>query len=76
MAHVVNGRDSKAKYRGAKRFSGQAVKAGNIIVRQKGLTFKPGRNVGTGRDCTLFALVDGTVKFDPTRKVHIIPTTK
>lgn len=70
MAHkkgagsTKNGRDSNAKRLGVKRFGGQSVKAGNILVRQRGMNFKPGRNVGCGKDFTLFALVDGIVKFD------------
>jgi large subunit ribosomal protein L27 len=59
-----NGRDSKPKMLGVKRFDGQVVRAGSIIVRQRGTQFNPGRNVGCGRDYTLFALVDGTVKFE------------
>jgi len=59
-----NGRDSNAKRLGVKRFGGQVVKAGNILVRQRGMKFKPGLNVGCGKDFTLFALTDGTVKFD------------
>ena len=59
-----NGRDSGPKYRGVKRFGGEAVKAGGIIVRQKGTKIHPGTNVGMGRDFTLFALVDGLVKFE------------
>lgn len=58
-----NGRDSNPKYLGVKLFGGQAVAAGNIIVRQRGTQFHPGPNVGLGRDHTLFALKDGTVKF-------------
>jgi large subunit ribosomal protein L27 len=58
-----NGRDSNPQHRGVKRFGGQAVKAGSIIVRQCGTKFIPGANVGTGRDYTLFALTDGTVVF-------------
>ena len=58
-----NGRDSNPKYLGVKLFGGQAVSAGNIIVRQRGTQFHPGPNVGLGRDHTLFALKDGTVKF-------------
>lgn len=58
-----NGRDSNAKRRGVKRFGGQAVSAGTILIRQCGTPFKPGRNVGRGRDDTLFALRDGTVTF-------------
>ena len=59
-----NGRDSKPKYLGVKRADGQKVIAGNILVRQRGSKFKPGNNVGIGKDDTLFALVDGTVKFE------------
>ena len=59
-----NGRDSKPKMLGVKRFDGQVVRAGSIIVRQRGTKFNPGMNVGVGRDFTLFALVDGTVKFE------------
>ena len=58
-----NGRDSESKRLGVKRFGSQKVKAGNILVRQRGTHFHPGDNVGCGRDHTLFALVDGTVSF-------------
>ncbi|MCL1921268.1 MAG: 50S ribosomal protein L27 [Kiritimatiellaeota bacterium] len=58
-----NGRDSNSKRLGVKRYDGQVVRAGSIIVRQRGTKVHPGRNVGLGRDFTLFALVDGTVKF-------------
>ncbi len=58
-----NGRDSHSKRLGVKRFGGQEVKAGNIIVRQRGTKFKPGEGVGIGKDDTLFALVPGFVKF-------------
>jgi large subunit ribosomal protein L27 len=58
-----NGRDSEAKRLGVKRYGGQLVKAGNILVRQRGTEFHPGDNVGMGKDHTLFALIDGTVKF-------------
>lgn len=58
-----NGRDSNAKRLGTKRFGGQAVTAGSIIVRQRGTPIRPGRNVGRGGDDTLFALADGTVSF-------------
>jgi len=58
-----NGRDSNAQRRGVKRFGGQRVGAGNILVRQCGTRFMPGRNVGRGRDDTLFALAGGTVRF-------------
>lgn len=58
-----NGRDSESKRLGVKLFGGQAVKAGSIIVRQRGTTHNPGENVGLGRDHTLFALIDGTIEF-------------
>ena len=58
-----NGRDSQGQRRGVKRYDGQEVLAGNIIVRQLGTAVRPGTNVGCGRDYTLFALVDGKVKF-------------
>lgn len=64
-----NGRDSAGQRLGIKRFGGQEVLAGNILVRQHGTKYHPGRNVGLGKDYTLFALVDGTVKFEKyTRK--------
>jgi large subunit ribosomal protein L27 len=59
-----NGRDSEAKRLGVKRFGGELVSAGSIIVRQRGTKFHPGTNVGVGKDHTLFALVDGQVKFE------------
>ena len=59
-----NGRDSQPKYLGVKRSDGQTVRAGNIIVRQRGTKILPGQNVGLGRDHTIFALVDGRVKFE------------
>lgn len=59
-----NGRDSNPKYRGVKRFGGQVVTAGSILVRQKGTVFHAGTNVGIGRDWTLFSKVDGVVKFE------------
>ncbi len=59
-----NGRDSNPKMLGVKRADGQFVLAGNILVRQRGSKFKPGNNVGIGKDDTLFALIDGTVKFE------------
>jgi large subunit ribosomal protein L27 len=59
-----NGRDSNGQRRGIKRFSGQHVKAGNIIVRQLGTRIHPGTNVGVGKDYTLFALIDGVVTFE------------
>ncbi len=69
-----NGRDSNAQSRGVKRFGGQIVRAGAIIVRQCGSRFQPGRNVGAGRDYTLFALQDGVVQFSG-RKVHVVPAS-
>ena len=59
-----NGRDSAGQRRGVKRFGGQVVKAGNILVRQLGTVIHPGANVGCGRDYTLFAKIDGTVKYE------------
>ena len=64
MGSTRNGRDSEAKRLGVKKFGGEAVKAGNILVRQRGTKIHPGNNVGIGSDDTLFALVDGTVKFE------------
>jgi len=79
MAHKTgqsstsNGRESQSKRLGVKRFGGQAVLAGTIIVRQRGTKLHPGKNVGVGRDWTLFALKDGVVKFDkPHRRVEIV----
>lgn len=72
MAHVVNGRDGQPKNLGVKRYNDQVVKAGSILLRQRGLQFKAGRNVGVGRDHTLFALVDGKVRFAPNKVVSII----
>ena len=63
-----NGRDSQSKRLGVKRYSGQMVNAGTILVRQRGTRIYPGNNVGVGRDYTLFALIDGTVKFEPANK--------
>ena len=76
MAHkkgagsTKNGRDSNAKRLGVKRFGGESVRAGNILVRQRGMKFKPGINVGYGKDYTLFALSDGIAKFDYKDKRH------
>jgi large subunit ribosomal protein L27 len=68
-----NGRDSKAQYRGVKRYAGEQVSAGTILVRQCGTRFKPAKNVGMGRDFTLFSLVDGIVSYHPGRKVSVKP---
>jgi large subunit ribosomal protein L27 len=79
MAHkkgggsTKNGRDSNPQFRGIKRYGGQEVSAGTILVRQCGTVFHAGKNVGVGKDYTLFALVDGTVRFQTNRKVHIDP---
>jgi large subunit ribosomal protein L27 len=64
MGSSRNGRDSKPKMLGVKRYDGQLVKSGEILVRQRGTKFNPGRNVGLGRDFTLFATVEGKVKFE------------
>ena len=79
MAHkkgqgsVRNGRDSHSKRLGVKTFGGEAVTAGSIIIRQRGAKFVAGENVGTGRDWTLFALVDGKVRFDKNgKRVNIV----
>jgi large subunit ribosomal protein L27 len=72
-----NGRESQSKRLGVKKFGGEICKAGNIIVRQRGTQFYPGKNIGMGRDHTLFALTDGTIAFkkgrDDKRYVSIIP---
>jgi large subunit ribosomal protein L27 len=80
MAHkkgqgsVKNGRDSNSKRRGVKKFGGEKVIAGNIIVRQCGTKWHPGKNVGLGRDYTIFSLVDGNVRFDRNgRRVNVDP---
>ncbi|MCE9499539.1 MAG: 50S ribosomal protein L27 [Leptospira sp.] len=75
-----NGRDSNAQRLGVKRFGGQFVLAGNILVRQRGTVFHPGNNVGVGKDHTLFALEDGVVSFEYVRKnrqqISIVPKAK
>ncbi|MEZ6197621.1 MAG: 50S ribosomal protein L27 [Planctomycetota bacterium] len=68
-----NGRDSNPQHRGVKKYGGESVRAGNIIIRQCGSKFHPGFNVGLGRDYTIFALVDGTVRFDSRRRVSVVP---
>lgn len=69
-----NGRDSNPKYLGVKVYGGQGIRAGGIIVRQRGTRFLPGRNVGRGRDDTLFALADGVVLFDRQgKRVNVVP---
>lgn len=83
MAHkkgqgsVKNGRDSVSKRLGVKKFGSQQVVAGNIIVRQRGTKYLPGQNVGLGRDYTIFALIDGIVRFDRNgRRVNVEPNEK
>ena len=81
MAHkkgggrTKNGRDSQGKRLGVKRYAGQTVNAGTILVRQRGTRIKPGNNVGVGRDYTLFSLIDGIVQYEPAgnnrRKVSV-----
>lgn len=70
-----NGRDSQSKRLGVKRYAGESVNAGTILVRQRGARIHPGNNVGTGRDYTLFALINGIVKYEPAsnnrRKVSV-----
>jgi len=67
-----NGRDSNPSYLGIKRFGGQPVRAGGILVRQRGTRFHPGRNVGRGKDDTLFSHVDGVVKFERIRARSVV----
>ena len=86
MAHkkgqgsVKNGRDSESKRLGVKKADGQFVLAGNILIRQRGTKYHPGKNVGIGSDDTLFALVDGTVKFErkgrDKKKVSVYPVVE
>ena len=83
MAHkkgqgsVKNGRDSQSKRLGVKKFGSQVVIPGNIIVRQRGSKWRPGRNVGLGRDYTIFSLIEGRVRFDkPKRRIHVDPLSQ
>ncbi|MCA9088479.1 MAG: 50S ribosomal protein L27 [Planctomycetaceae bacterium] len=70
-----NGRDSNAQRRGVKKYGGEAVVAGNILIRQCGTKWHPGKNVGMGSDYTLFALVEGTVLFDRNgRRINVVPS--
>jgi large subunit ribosomal protein L27 len=82
MAHkkgqgsVKNGRDSRSKRLGVKKFGGEKVLAGNILIRQRGTKWLPGKNVGLGRDHTIFSLVDGHVKFDRPMgrsRINVVP---
>jgi large subunit ribosomal protein L27 len=68
-----NGRDSNSKRRGIKRFGGEIVRTGTILIRQKGTVYRPGLNVGIGRDFTLFALKDGKVDFPKPKTVAVLP---
>ena len=72
MGSSRNGRDSAAKRLGVKKYGGQQVKSGNIIIKQCGTRFKPGKNVGLGRDYTIFALSDGVVQFSG-KHVNVVP---
>ncbi len=69
-----NGRDSNAQNLGVKRYAGQVVTAGSIIIRQRGTVYRPGLNVGLGRDFTIFAKIDGIVNFSGNRTVNITPS--
>ena len=79
MAHkkgqgsTKNGRDSNSQHRGVKRYGGQSVTAGTILIRQVGTRFHPGKNVKRARDDTLFALIEGVVRFQSNRRVHVDP---
>ena len=83
MAHKTgggstrNGRDSESKRLGVKKFGGEVVRSGNIIVRQRGTKIKPGTNVGLGKDHTIFAIIDGVVQFETIRdgrkRVNVVP---
>jgi large subunit ribosomal protein L27 len=68
-----NGRDSNPQFRGIKRYGGQTVTSGTILIRQCGTKFHPGKNVGMGNDYTLFSRIDGTVRFQKNRRVHVDP---
>ncbi|MBF0430823.1 MAG: 50S ribosomal protein L27 [Fibrobacteria bacterium] len=77
LGSTKNGRDSNPQYLGVKKFGGEKVRAGNIIIRQKGTKVHPGTNVGLGSDYTIFATIDGTVKFEAynrtRKKVSVLP---
>jgi large subunit ribosomal protein L27 len=68
-----NGRDSNPQFRGVKRYGGEVVRAGTILVRQCGTRFKPGHNVGLGKDYTIYSRIDGVVRFQEGRRVHVDP---
>jgi large subunit ribosomal protein L27 len=71
-----NGRDSNPHFRGVKKYGGEQVNAGNIIIRQCGTKFKPGRNVMMGKDFTIFSVIDGYVKFDTRHRVSVYSEVK
>jgi large subunit ribosomal protein L27 len=68
-----NGRDSNPQFRGVKRFGGETVRSGTILVRQCGTRYKPGKNTGLGRDYTIYSRIDGVVRFQSGRRVHVDP---
>jgi large subunit ribosomal protein L27 len=68
-----NGRDSNAQHRGLKAFGGEPVQPGSIILRQLGTVFRPGRNVGIGKDYTLYSMIEGVVRYQPNGRVHVDP---
>lgn len=71
-----NGRDSNPQYRGIKAYGGESVKPGQIIVRQCGTRFHPGKNVKMGNDYTLFAVAEGKVEFDTRRRINVLPAAQ
>ena len=71
QGHSCNGRDSASKHLGVKRYGGQFVRAGSVLVRQRGTKFHPGLNVSRGKDDTLFARIDGQVKFEGEKRVSV-----
>lgn len=73
LGSTLNGRDSNAQRLGVKAFGGQVIKAGSIIIRQRGTRFKPGKNVKRAGDDSLFALIAGRVQFKPNKTVDVIP---
>jgi large subunit ribosomal protein L27 len=68
-----NGRDSNPQFRGVKRFGGETVKSGTILVRQCGTRYKPGKNTGLGKDYTIYSRIEGVVRFQSGRRVHVDP---
>jgi len=80
LGSTKNGRDSQSQRLGVKRFGGELVSAGSILVRQRGTRFLPGLNVSIGKDDTIFSLIDGTVKFSnynkKKKKIHVVPVSE